>query len=136
MVIDPKNEPDGVIFILIHPDSTVLLQLRDSNSKYFPNMWVFPGGSCDDGEDHISACVREAEEEFEAGLNPNNCTLLMKRLNDKNWVYVCPIDNSKKLVLHEGADFGWKTIEEIKDLDLGYEQSDIVGPLEDFLQRK
>ncbi|MEK7152565.1 MAG: NUDIX domain-containing protein [Patescibacteria group bacterium] len=133
MIIDPSEESDGMIFILLRPDNRVLLMLRDENSRYFSNTWTFPGGACDYGEGFLAACIREAHEEFEANLQPNDCKLIMKRLNNHSLVYVCKISNNNTLKQHEGKDMSLKTIEELKELELGYEQADIVPVLQDYV---
>lgn len=136
MIIDPEKEPNGIIFILLRNDNKVLLMQRDGNSKYYPYTWTFPGGACDDGEAFLDACIREADEEFEAKLHPNDCTLIMKRINNHNWVYVCTVSDNTELRQHEGADMAWKSVAELQDLELGYEQEDIIPVLADFIDRQ
>ncbi len=47
-----------------------------------------------------------------------------------NYVFICPIDHTQEPVLHEGADMKWMTLDEIKNIDIGFFQNDIVEMLE------
>jgi 8-oxo-dGTP pyrophosphatase MutT (NUDIX family) len=127
-----ENEWRGVVFILISTDNRILLQQRDHRDLNYSGMWCFPGGACDENEDYPQTLVREAKEEFDANLNPLNCTLLMKRLESKNWVYACPIGDNQELKLLEGADMRWYSLEEVEKIPLGWNQSDILPVLRSF----
>lgn len=123
----------GVIFILTR-DNKFLMQQRDGNSKAFKFRWCFPGGGMDDGEDYAQTLEREVKEEYEVDIKAENCTLLMERsIGRINHVYICPVDDSQEPVLKEGADMRWMTMGEIKTLNIGFYQHDIVEVLEKYL---
>ncbi len=126
----------GTTFIILRPDKTILMQLRDNNSKKYKNMWCFPGGVCDGTEKYINTAIREAKEEYELTLTKENCTLLKRRLKLSAliYVYVCNIDDIQTPVLHEGADMKWMNIDEIKQLKLGFRQSCIIPKLDKYLK--
>jgi inorganic pyrophosphatase len=127
-------ERKGVIFI-ISRDNTFLLQLRDENSKLFKNQWCFPGGGSDGDEDYAQTLVREIKEEYEVDVKFEDCTFLMDHsMGRGNHVYICPIGHDQEPVLNEGADMKWMTMEEIKKLDIGYWQEDVVEALDGYLK--
>lgn len=123
----------GVCFLLMRSDKKILMQLRDDRSAFFKNMWCFPGGACDPGEDYIDTAIREAYEEYEITVEKEDCFLLMKRILDKMHIFICQVHDDQKPVLKEGADMQWMSIEEIKKLVLGFDQDDIVLKLEAYL---
>ena len=62
----------------------VLLLKRTERAKFMPGVWVFPGGSVDDGdgeeEARFKACaVRELEEEAAIALDPAEELVLFSR---------------------------------------------------------
>jgi 2'-deoxynucleoside 5'-phosphate N-hydrolase len=128
-----KIESKGVVFILMRSDNTFLMQLRDNNSKRFKNMWCFPGGACDDREEYVDTAIREIEEEYELKVQKSDCTFLMSRIMGQMQVFVCKVGIEQNPVLKEGADMKWMSFDEIKKLTIGYNQSDIVAKLEEFL---
>ncbi len=126
-------EPRGVIFILLSPEGKVLLQQRDHHDTRFAFRWCFPGGACEGSEEYGHALEREAKEEFDVSLDSRRCQLMMKRLGDQNWVYLCPASDFESLTQHEGLAMRWMTIDEVQDLDLGWNQQDIVPVLKEAL---
>lgn len=131
-----ETEIRGVIFIITR-DNKFLLQQRDGNSKLFQYYWCFPGGGSEEGEDYADTLVREVKEEHDVSIKSENVTLLMvhKIGGRKNNVYICPIDHLQEPVFHEGADMKWATLAEIKKLEIGYWQGDVVEALEKFLKK-
>ncbi len=53
----------------------VLMHLRDQNKKKFPGFWIGPGGHVDEGEDVLTAAIREIKEETGVTLEPEQVTL-------------------------------------------------------------
>ena len=68
-----NNTIRGVIFLITNNENRFLLEQRDGNSKLSKWSWVFPGGVKDEGEDTLQTVVREAKEEFDIDLKPNEC---------------------------------------------------------------
>jgi 8-oxo-dGTP pyrophosphatase MutT (NUDIX family) len=50
--------------IILHPEPTVLLTLRSADLKAHAGQVSFPGGRLEEGEDPVTAALREAEEEI------------------------------------------------------------------------
>jgi 8-oxo-dGTP pyrophosphatase MutT (NUDIX family) len=56
----------GAVVLLREPDGAALLQHRDDKPGLpHANMWVPPGGHCEDGEDYRPCAAREFYEETE-----------------------------------------------------------------------
>ncbi len=123
----------GVVFIILRPDNTSLLQLRDGNSKIFPHTWCWPGGASDPEEDFIDTAVREVGEEYEIVVRKENIDFLMSRYFGKQKVFICKVPQDVTPIMHEGADMKWMSIDEIKLLSLGYYQEDILKRLKKYL---
>lgn len=130
----PVQHGRGVVFILRRPNNTFLMQLRDKHSPRFANMWCFPGGRCNEGEDYLDTVVREIKEEAALTVNHEVCKLILRRLDDKNHVYLVDIAPDLEPKLLEGADLQWMNINQIKQLELGFWQEDIIPALEAYLQ--
>jgi 8-oxo-dGTP pyrophosphatase MutT (NUDIX family) len=54
---------DFVQVTLVDPRGRVLMQERDEHAPAWPEMWCFPGGGLEDGEDPADGAVRELAEE-------------------------------------------------------------------------
>jgi len=73
------------VAIIYGPENLVLMGQRKDN-----NLWTFPAGHCEEGEDPHSACIREVKEE--TGLLVENAKLVMAGQNDEGtniFVFVC-----------------------------------------------
>lgn len=116
-----KIKRDVSVAILYNNDK-FLLQLRDGNAKIKPNCWGFFGGGLEKEETHLEAVYREIKEELEYDLkNPiflceQDMSLFENSYDGIKYVYVERYDSSQELVLHEGKDLAWLTIEEIREL--------------------
>jgi 8-oxo-dGTP pyrophosphatase MutT (NUDIX family) len=73
------------VAIIYGPENLVLMGQRHDN-----NLWTFPAGHCEEGEDPHSACIREVKEE--TGLTVENAKLVMAGQTKENiniFVFVC-----------------------------------------------
>lgn len=129
----------GTTFVILRPDNTILMQLRDEKSKLYPNMWCFPGGGCEKNEEPIDTVIREAKEEYELQLEKNVCRLLFVQPhpaipNETEYTFIYRIDSKQQPKLKEGADMRWMTLDEIKLTPLGFGDETIIPKLEEFLR--
>ena len=128
-----------VTVIVVRSSGEILLQLRDNGNGQeiaYPNTWSFPGGALEEGESSIQAAIREMEEEFELQLNPKDLELLWIYAYDtsNDSVFVCKLNTEPKLVLHEGADMQWFTLEQIKKMQLGFEHEKIIPHISKYFE--
>jgi 8-oxo-dGTP pyrophosphatase MutT (NUDIX family) len=66
--------PHEIAAALIVASGKVLLGLRASSRKFFPNVWDVFGGHVEPGEGHEAALLREVREEL--GITPTRWTFL------------------------------------------------------------
>lgn len=64
---------------LIERNGKYLLLRRSSSSKFFPNLWDFPGGKTNPAEDTREALIRETKEETSLEITPD------KKIGDFNY---------------------------------------------------
>jgi 8-oxo-dGTP pyrophosphatase MutT (NUDIX family) len=109
------------------------MQLRDNGGGAaipYPNMWNFPGGTVDPGEEPLAAAIREIAEEFEVHLEPSNCREVWRYTHDHaaiDHIFLCKVPADTKPVLHEGAAWAWMTLHQIACIELGFDQTKIVA---------
>lgn len=115
--------PESVIVItaLIKYNDKFLIVKRKPSSKIHPNLWMFPGGKAEQGEDILTALKREIKEEV--NLEINN----LKKISE--YEYPRPtgeltfgqcfsaISNTEEVTLdkNELEDFKWVTPEEFSN---------------------
>lgn len=104
----------------INSNGEVLLQHRDDKPDIAsPNLWGTFGGRSEKGETLDIAMLRELDEELE--FQPKSYLLFMSfcRGYQSLHFFIADIDvGTDALVLHEGQDMGFYSIEEAFDLDL------------------
>lgn len=110
------------IIILYDQDKKILLQHRAEDAKRLPGYWAFFGGGIEAGETPEQAVKRETLEELNYTLK--NPRLIMKQdflskdETTEKHVFVEKFDQSKKITLGEGQNFGWFHLSEINNLKI------------------
>lgn len=130
--MDKREE--GVIFVLLK-DNKILLQQRDENCKKFPLMWCIPGGGKEEGESYEETLLREVKEEFDIDLKIEQCNCVFDYPHDGNKVYLCKLNLDQNPNLKEGMNMKWQTLQELKNIELGFNQEDLVLMLENYLEK-
>jgi len=115
----------GINYILINKRGKILLQKRDDvDFIRCPGEWAIPGGGIEEGEKIIDTAVREVVEE--TGIKVKTVDFLCDHeytWGDKNRVFI--MTGSGKVNSSEGR-MEWKTLKEIKSMELADNQSDII----------
>lgn len=112
------------------------MQLRDMNSARFPNMWCFPGGTCDPGEKFTVTAIREIAEEFDVSICNDDLELLFLRDNEQTATFICHVRQDCKPALNECAAIEWMSIEQVEKIPLGFGHEEIIQPLKEYLASK
>lgn len=66
-----------IVAAVLVQDGRVLLCHRHPERRWFPNVWDLPGGHIDDGEEPITALVRELREELGIEVQVDDATYVM-----------------------------------------------------------
>lgn len=110
------------LMLLAHAEAGphVLLQLR-SDWSHHGGTWGLPGGALDSHEDHITAALRETEEE--TGVLADDVTVLdVVHVNHGPWGYATVIATAHEfLAVHtseESTDLAWVPWHQVPERDL------------------
>lgn len=101
----------------------VLLHKRDDKTDINPNKWGFFGGSSEGNETPVQTFIREMYEELGVRLLENEIIPLcdyenIKRNTHRYVFYVVSEKKKIEMVLGEGADFDWVSLDKVFDYDL------------------
>lgn len=120
-----------VALALLYQEGKFLMQLRDDNPNIlYPGHWAFFGGHLEAGEDPETGVRRELQEEI--GYCP--LTLNLFEHHEDSYVirhiYHSPLDKSiDELILGEGMDMEWLTLEDIQRGDRYSTRIDQIRPI-------
>lgn len=110
-------------FLFNPATNSVLLHLRDHNTKFAPGMWSFFGGLAEGSETPSEAFVRELKEELAITIAESELIPLRSYLNEKLQTYrhVFYVESAlpkSAMTLGEGAGFDWVSLTEAFSYDL------------------
>lgn len=103
--------------VLIRKDGKILLQLRDEHGSN-PGKWGTFGGGIEKNETPIKAIIREIKEELGITIFKEDLKKEYKITFPFKKYYIYEIklkSNNKKLVLNEGKEMRFMTVNEILD---------------------
>ncbi len=116
---------DFVQVTLVDPRGRVLMQERDEHAPVWPDMWCFPGGGLDPGEEPVAGAARELAEETGVVVAPEDLTdlgqfeLATERGVFHFHAYVARTTLSDRDVeCHEGRQMVFVDADPLPDLDL------------------
>lgn len=126
---------DGTNIILINDENAVLLQLRDNKPTIpYPNTWALPGGHRGHDETPLECIVREIQEEMGLRLQEVSLFVAAERSYGVEHTYWARVRfHLEDIVLTEGQCVQWFTYDEIKKMQLIYEDNAILN---DFFQQR
>jgi 8-oxo-dGTP pyrophosphatase MutT (NUDIX family) len=109
---------------IVH-NGKVLMHKRAENKSKFPGFWIGPGGHVDEGEDVLSAAIREIYEETGVILEPSQVTLKVLAFHhhlDRGevWMeYLFRAEIPAEQSIHSTAEglTAWLPIEEVLTMD-------------------
>lgn len=100
----------------------VLLVHRSSSKRWYPNVWDFPGGHLEPGENRTEALVRELREELNIEIDPpvGPALLTIQTLHAR--IDIWKVVHWEGAVINAAPDehdtFGWFTLQEAIALEL------------------
>lgn len=113
----------SIACIALNSEGKVLIAHRNPTGQ-MGSRWEFPGGKVEDGEDDLTAIVREFNEEFgvtvKAGEHITDAEFEhngKKRLLHAYRIFVPHDGIEKKYVLREHTEYRWADFSEIPDLN-------------------
>ena len=120
-------------YLVVFHKGKVLLLKRDTD------LWEFPGGGVDWGEDPIKTAIRETKEE--TGLDVRNVGFLTvtsatyeKDGNEKHSVYIVykgETDSEEVKLSGEHKEYRWLSLMEAKYLKFALNAEDVLGMISD-----
>ena len=102
---------------IINNENKILIQKRSEQKRLEPNVWAMTGGSVILGEKSKETIVREAKEELDIDINPNELKFITGNVWIDTYILKHDYDISKmKFQEDEVSDAKWATWEEINTL--------------------
>ena len=97
-------------------DNKILLGLADADDER-DGKWCFPGGGIDDGEDCLSAAVRECYEEMGIIVKPKITMSLIHSTKPMVGFCLleCDLENNQVTMNDEFTDYGWYEIDDLPE---------------------
>ncbi|QIK62030.1 NUDIX domain-containing protein [Leucobacter viscericola] len=119
--MDPRPE-HRVSCGLLFSESRVLLVHRSPSRSYYPDVWDFPGGHIEPGENGRETIVRELQEELNVEIAiPAGEAIFQRRTNDLHlevWIFEEWRGTVVSAEPEEHDSLGWFTLQEALALEL------------------
>jgi 8-oxo-dGTP pyrophosphatase MutT (NUDIX family) len=128
----PKSRPfSAAAFLYDAATQSLLLHLRDSKARKYPDSWAFFGGRGKRHETDVACCLRELREEICLVLRTRELRRLREYHSAASQEYHVTFYAEKavplsELDLNEGACFAWVPLGKVMALPMNkYHQDDI-----------
>ncbi len=126
-----------IVLIVLHKDRKFLLtkrQIEPDDSPEFDGMWQIPGGGVGWGEDLLASAIREAKEEIGVDVVVERTLAVTQKVDPAyGWhgiffAFLCKqVDPTAEIKInHEASDYGWYSIEQIRELNVIPSTDDIL----------
>jgi 8-oxo-dGTP pyrophosphatase MutT (NUDIX family) len=117
---------DFVQATLVDPRGRVLMQERDEHAPAWPDLWCFPGGGLEEGEEPVDGALRELAEETGVVVHPDALTDLGRFelvTDDRGTFHFHAFVgrttlNDRDVECHEGRQMVFVDPDALPDLDL------------------
>lgn len=106
------------VFALIKNEEKILMLKRPKDKKVYAGYWNFPGGKIEESETEIQCVIREVKEETGMDFEPSVkiMDIVDKNIEPKKVVVFDGNANGSVKLSEEHEEYGWFTIEEIKNI--------------------
>lgn len=106
------------VFALIKNEEKILMLKRPKDKKVYAGYWNFPGGKIEESETEIQCVIREVKEETGMDFEPSVkiMDIVDKNIEPKKVVVFDGNANGSVKLSEEHEEYGWFTVEEIKNI--------------------
>jgi|GEM_PF-6446596 len=77
--------------------------------------------------------IREVKKEFNIDITEEYIEFITSFPIEENHVFLCRVPQDVQPILLEGKDMKWFSLNEIKELTLGFEQNNLISQIENLL---
>lgn len=124
---------NAVNLIILNNENKIFLMKRSSTEDVEPNKWCIPGGTVEKFESYEEALNREVKEEVGSEIITYKYfkSYYVDIIQPVRVAYFIGKINEEKIKLNEeeASDFGWFFKDEIKNLEVAFNQKEV---LDDF----
>lgn len=114
--------------IVLHDKEKVLFVKRSATKKSLPNIWAFPSGTIEEGENKEDTLVREAKEELgvDVKVEESLASVELPELGAKLFFIKCSMINNQPIIFDESEiqQIEWMSCEDFfrkfKDEEIGH----------------
>lgn len=116
-------EAREIVAALLVRDGRVLLCHRSAGRRWYPDVWDFPGGHVEHGEQPIEALARELKEELAIVIQhpgPELVQVVDPEFTLRIWLVDKWVGNPLNAAPAEHDDLGWFDVGEVARLPLAH----------------